>query len=148
MTELDVKPDMLLVMAEPARAEAFQAILKTSNLATRIVWECTAQGGLDFLFCEGCYASRNPTDKPRVVFLDLGASPDAGVKFIRDVKADDRLKRLPIVVLAPPTDDKSIQECYRNGGNSYVNLPEETEKFVELMVQVGRYWLAVNRSPG
>lgn len=147
MTEFDVKPDLLLVMAEAARAEACQATLKANNLVSRVAWTATAREGRDFLFCEGAYAGRNPADRPRVVFLELDKEIDDNLKFICDVKANDQLKRVPIVVISTLTDDRYIFECYRCGGNSYVRAPDTPEQFGDLIAQIGRYWLVVNRSP-
>lgn len=148
MTEADTKPDVLHVTADETRAEVCQSALRAANLANRIVWVTTAAEGRDFLFGEGKHAGRNLTDRPRVVFLELMPPIEEGVRFIHAIKADEVLKRVPIVVLAASETEHDISECYKNGGNSFVDMLDTPEQFGELIKQIGRYWLLVNRSPG
>jgi two-component system response regulator len=148
MADTDAKPDVLLVGLDQALMEVCQNTLRTANLASRIAWAATPGEGRDFLSCQGAYAARNPADRPRVIFLALKIPVEEGVGFIRSVKSDERLKRTPIVVLSFVAEEDDLSECYRSGGNSFVSMPEAQDQLVELIRQIGRYWLTVNRSPG
>jgi two-component system, response regulator len=147
MAEIDAKPDLLFIAAESEWATVCRAALQTCSFASRLTWVSTPVEGRDFLFCEGKHKGRNIADRPRAVFLELKPPIEEKIEFIHAVKSNERLKRVPIVVLAASIDENMLVECYKNSGNSFVNMPNIVEQSVELIKQIGRYWLSVNRSP-
>jgi two-component system, response regulator len=146
MLETDTKPDVLLVEENQAVAELYLNALQTNAMASRIVWIRSAAEAQDFLCAQGQYASRNILDRPRVIFIELRNSAEDDHGFVRAIKSDDQLKRIPVVALTTSKDEADITKYYRNGGNSFIVRPDSLDELGDLMKQIGRYWLSVNRS--
>jgi two-component system, response regulator len=146
MIEADTKPDVLVVEEDEAIAELYLNALQTNALASRVVWIRSAAEARDFLCAQGQYEGRNILDRPRVIFIEIRNSAEDGHGFIRAIKSDERLKRIPVVALTTSKTETDLAEYYKNGGNSFVMKPDSPEEIKELMKQIGRYWLSVNRS--
>ncbi|HET6990243.1 MAG TPA: response regulator, partial [Bacteroidia bacterium] len=101
---------------------------------------------LDFLFAEGEFADRKIENTPKVILLDLKMPKVNGIEVLRKIKADDRTKQIPVVMLTSSKEDPDIDECYRLGVNSYVVKPVEFESFVKAVANLGMYWIVVNQS--
>ena len=102
---------------------------------------------LDYLFAKGAYESRDVTELPVVVLLDLKLPKVPGLDVLRRIRADERTRSLPVVVLTSSTEDRDLIEGYRLGANSYVRKPVNYEAFVEAARQLGLYWLLINEPP-
>ena len=102
---------------------------------------------LDFLFCKGSYADRDPGDLPSVVLLDLKLPKLDGLEVLKRVRADERTMLLPVVVLTSSDEQRDLVESYRGGANSYVRKPVEFDQFTEAVQQLGLYWLLMNEPP-
>ena len=103
---------------------------------------------LDYLFAQGSYSSRDPNRRPCVILLDLKLPKISGLEVLRRAKADDRTRRIPVVVLTTSSEEEDIQDCYGNGANSFVRKPVEFDKFSEAVRQLGLYWTLVSEAPG
>lgn len=143
MTEVEI----LLVEDNPTDAELCIRALKKHNLANRLVWVKDGADALDFLFAQGEYADRDITHPPKVILLDLKLPKLNGIEVLKTVKADERTRQIPVVVLTSSRDDSDVQECYRLGVNSYVSKPVTFEEFLKVVSELGLYWLLVNRPP-
>lgn len=139
--------DLLLVEDNPTDAELCLRALKKRGPASRIIWARDGAEALDFLFARGAYAGRDAAVLPKVMLLDLRMPKVCGLEVLAAVKADDHLKRIPIVVLTSSREDSDIRECYRLGANSFVTKPVVFEEFAETVGQLGLYWLTLNRPP-
>jgi two-component system response regulator len=116
--------------------------LHKNHLANEVI---TAEDGIkaiEYLF--GASANANP---PALVLLDLKLPKVDGLEVLRRIRADERTRRLPVVVLTSSKEDRDLTESYNLGVNSYVCKPVDFNKFIEAVGQLGLYWLVLNESP-
>ena len=145
--EINDPVEILLVEDNPTDAELAIVALKERNLANKLVWVKDGAEALDFLFATGNYAKRSIENKPKVVLLDLRLPKVDGLEVLRRVKADERTKRIPIVVLTSSKEDRDVTESYNFGVNSYIAKPVEFEEFARVVSELGLYWLLINQPP-
>src|SRR5689334_13678845 len=131
--------DILLVEDNPNDAELTQRALKKVNLGVRLEIARDGAEALDHL------TSNRPV--PKVIFLDLKLPKIDGIEVLRRVRADDRLKAIPVVVLTSSQEERDISACYKLGVNSYVVKPVEFDKFYKAVGDLATYWLVLNKSP-
>ena len=139
--------EILLVEDNPTDAELAMIALKERNLANKLVWVKDGAEALDFLFATGAYAKRSIENGPKVVLLDLRLPKVDGLEVLRRLKADERTRRIPIVVLTSSKEDRDVAECYSLGVNSYIGKPVEFEEFAKVVSELGLYWLLINQPP-
>jgi two-component system response regulator len=147
MSSAQQEVEILLIEDSPEDAELTIRVLKAQNLANKLVWLKNGAVGLDFLFCRGIYAGRNQMDTPRLVLLDLSLPKVDGHEVLRQLKADPRTRKIPVVVLSSSTQDKDILRTYDLGVNSYVSKPVHFEDFASVVTQLGLYWMLINKPP-
>ena len=138
--------EILLVEDNPHDLELTLRALRKNNLANAITSVTDGEAALDFLFGRGKFAGRGTDHPPRVVFLDLKLPKVDGIEVLRQVKADERTKRIPIVVVTSSAEERDRVDSYQLGVNSYVVKPIEFESFVKTISDLGFYWMAVNKS--
>lgn len=102
---------------------------------------------IDYLFCTGEYAERDPTGMPAVVILDLRLPKIPGLEVLRRIRANESTKRLPVVILTSSDEESDLKASYGNGANSYVRKPVQHDQFVQAVQQLGLYWLVRNIPP-
>ena len=138
-----------ILMVEDTEADAELAIraLRKRGLANHLVWVKDGAEALDFIFAEGEHTGRNLANGPKVMLLDLRLPKVSGVEVLRRVKADDRTKRIPVVVLTSSKEDVDLDECYKLGVNSYITKPVEFDEFTKVVGEMGLYWLLINKLP-
>jgi two-component system response regulator len=146
MSDLD-PIDILLVEDNPQDAELTIRALKGRNLANRLVVVKDGAEALDFVFCRGQYADRQMTHPPKVILLDLKLPKLNGLEVLREIKADQRTRSIPVVMVTSSRQDPDVKAAYELGANSYVVKPVEFDAFVEAMSNLGLYWLLVNQAP-
>ena len=139
--------DILLVEDNSHDAELTIRVLKKRNLANHLFAVEDRAQALDFLFGRGQYAQRQLPDHPKVVLLDLKLPKVNGLEVLRAIKADERTRLIPVVIVTSSHEDPDIQAAYDLGANSYVVKPVEFGAFTAAMSQVGFYWLLVNQAP-
>lgn len=138
---------LLLVEDDPYDAElALRALLK-ANLSSHVHVVRDGVEALEFLFAEGEHAGRRVEDAPRVVLLDLKLPRVSGLEVLRRIKSDPRTRAIPVVILTSSLEQQDVLESYGLGANSYVVKPVSFDRFAESVLQVGRYWLALNQPP-
>jgi len=138
---------ILLVEDDPAHAEIVRRNLETARVANRLFWVTDGQAALDYLRREGAYQDAALAPTPGLVLLDLRLPKVDGLEVLRTVKADDRLLRIPIVVMTTSAADADISRAYDNHANSYVTKPLDLAKFTALLDTLGYYWLVMNERP-
>jgi two-component system response regulator len=144
----DVKEvEILLVEDNPTDAELAIRALKKANLANNLVWVKDGAEALEFLFATGAYSGRSVACPPKVVLLDLRLPKVDGMEVLRQVKADNRTRAIPVVVLTSSKEDRDVAESYKLGVNSYISKPVEFDAFAKTVSELGLYWLLVNRPP-
>ena len=139
--------EILLVEDNPSDAELTIRALKKSNLANKLHHVKDGDEALDFIFGQSKYANREIENVPKVILLDLKMPKVNGIEVLRILKADERTKKIPIVVLTSSKEDPDIKECYQLGVNSYVVKPVNFDGFLKAVSDLGLYWLLVNQQP-
>ena len=137
--------EILLVEDNPRDRELTLRVLRKNNLANSVVTVSDGEEALDFLFARGKYAGRDVNEHPRVVFLDLKLPKVDGIEVLRQVKADERTRQIPIVVVTSSAEERDRIESYQLGVNSYVVKPIEFDSFVKTISELGFYWMAINK---
>ena len=125
---------------------ALRAFAK-SNVANAIKVVNDGAAALDYLFSTGSDASREPRPLPEVVLLDLKLPKVDGLDVLRRIRADERTRRLPVVVLTSSNEEADIVRSYDLGANSFVRKPVDFSAFLEAARQLGLYWLVLNEPP-
>ncbi|MDO8991065.1 MAG: response regulator [Sideroxyarcus sp.] len=139
--------EILLVEDNPTDAELCIRTLKSNSLANKLFWVKDGAEALDFLFASGAYADRNVTITPKVILLDLRLPKVDGKEVLRRIKADERTRAIPVVVLTSSKEDRDVAESYQLGVNSYISKPVGFEEFTRTVKELGLYWLLINRPP-
>jgi two-component system, response regulator len=120
--------------------------LKKNNILNEVVVARDGAQALDYLFGAGAYAGRDLRVMPQVILLDLKLPKLDGLEVLRRVRADDRTKLLPIVILTSSNEELDRINGYGLGANSYVRKPVDFSEFSEAARQLGLYWLVLNES--
>lgn len=139
--------DILIVEDNPHDAELMIRSLKENRLANRLFVVEDGEEALNFIFCRGKFAGRDLNRQPKVIFLDLKLPKMDGLEVLREVKSNEKTKKIPVVIVTSSTEDPDIITAYKLGANSYVVKPVGFDNFVKTMNQLGLYWLAVNEKP-
>jgi len=139
--------NILLVEDNPDDVELTLRAFKESKLANEIVVVRDGKEALDYLFCEGAYAGRDPASAPEVVLLDLKLPKIDGLEVLRRLRADERTRRQPVVVLTSSGEQKDIVTSYDYGANSFIRKPVDYAQFLEAVKHLGLYWLVLNERP-
>ncbi len=139
--------EILLVEDNPSDRELTLRALKKRGLANSIVVAEDGAVALEFLFGEGTYAGRRVENAPKVILLDLKLPKVDGMDVLRRVKADERTRKIPVVVLTSSREEGDVIESYKLGVNSYIVKPVDFEKFSEAVANLGLYWLLLNQPP-
>ena len=139
--------EVLLVEDSPSDAELCMRSLRKYNLANAVHLVRDGAEALDFLFCTGPCAGRDPGTGPKLVLLDLKLPRVDGLEVLRQLKANLLTKHIPVVVLTSSHEEQDLIESYRLGVNSYIVKPVDFAQFTESVRQLGLYWLLLNKTP-
>jgi two-component system response regulator len=144
---IDGGVDILMVEDNPDDEQLTLRALAKNHLTNKIQVVRDGQEALDYIFCKGTYAGRNIADHPHVILLDIKLPLIDGIEVLRRIKADDRTKTIPVVMLTSSHEERDLVETYRLGVNSYIVKPVDFEQFTESARSLGMYWLLLNRPP-
>ena len=139
--------ESLLVEDNPSDLEVALRALKDQNICNKVQIARDGEEALDFIFCRGPHAGRNIDELPRVILLDLKLPLIDGLEVLRQIRADARTRRVPVVVLTSSTEERDVVESYALGVNSYIAKPVDFDQFSAAMHTIGMYWLLLNRPP-
>ncbi|MDP3583221.1 MAG: response regulator, partial [Ignavibacteria bacterium] len=137
--------EILLVEDNLSDAELAIRSLKKSKLANKIIHVKNGKEALDFVAARNEYSSRNVGNIPSVILLDLKLPKVNGLEVLKVLKADERTKSIPVVVLTSSEQEKDIVESYKLGVNSYIVKPVDFDKFSEAVIEIGHYWVLLNQ---
>lgn len=137
---------ILLVEDSPDDVDLTLRALKKSNVLNEVVVVRDGAEALDYLFATGTYSGRDSTVMPEVVLLDLKLPKVDGLEVLRQIRADERTKLLPVVILTSSNEQRDVVESYKLGANSYIRKPVDFDQFIESVRQLGLYWLVLNES--
>ena len=139
--------EILLVEDNASDAEMTINALKKSGLANKLLHVKDGAAALDFIFAEGEYTGRGMENKPKVIMLDLKMPKVDGIEVLQRLRADERTKSIPVVMLTSSQEDPDIKKSYDLGVNSYVVKPVEFDEFQRAVSGLGLYWMIVNQLP-
>ncbi len=138
---------MLLVEDNATDEELTLRALKKSNISNKVVVVRDGAAALDYVFARGTHRNRDPQEAPEVVLLDLNLPKIGGLDVLREIRADERTKLLPVVILTSSKEDRDVVRGYELGANSYIVKPVDFTQFAEAVRQLGLYWLVLNQRP-
>jgi len=138
---------ILLVEDNPDDVELTLRAFKKSNIRNEVVVARDGAEALDYLFGAGAYAGRDADSMPAVILLDLKLPKIEGLEVLRRIRADERTKLLPVVILTSSNEERDLLSGYKLGVNSYIRKPVDFIQFVEAITQVRLYWLITNEPP-
>jgi len=138
---------ILLVEDNPSDVALTKRALEKGHIVNEIVVAEDGQEALDYLFGAGKYSSRDRSDVPAVILLDLKLPRIDGLEVLKRIRATEATRRLPVVVLTSSKEEKDMAASYDSGVNSYIRKPVDFESFAECVKQLGLYWLVINEPP-
>jgi two-component system response regulator len=139
--------EILLVEDSALDAELSMAGLRDGKLHSRITWVKDGQQALDYLFRQGDHASR-PDIPPRLVLLDLKMPKLDGIQVLRAIRADERTRHIPVVMMTSSEEESDLAQTYELGVNSYVVKPLDFTELMQVTRDAGLYWVTINRTLG
>src|SRR5215468_7971703 len=146
MTSLE-DVEILLVEDNPNDVELTIRALQKQNLAGKVFVVKDGAEALDFLFATGAFSSRKIENRPKVVLLDLKLPKVDGIEVLRRIKADERTKHTPVVMLTSSQEERDVLDTYNLGVNSYIVKPVDFSNFVHAVSELGVYWGLLNKLP-
>ncbi|MBE2283309.1 MAG: response regulator [Prosthecobacter sp.] len=139
--------EILLIEDSPEDLEMTQRALRKINLGNSVHVARDGAEALDFIFCEGEFASRRIEDTPKLILLDLKLPKVDGLEVLQRIKGDTRTQNIPVVVLTSSKEQEDVVRSYKLGVNSYIVKPVNFEGFTKAVQDVGLYWLLLNQPP-
>lgn len=138
---------ILLVEDNLDEAHLTKRALRKSHVLNDIVHVKDGAEALEWLEGTGAYADRDPEETPQVIVLDLKLPKVDGLEVLRKVRAKDRTRLTPVVVLTSSDAQRDMVDSYELGANSYVRKPVEFDAFAQAVAHLGLYWVLVNELP-
>jgi two-component system, response regulator len=139
--------EILLVEDSPEDAELTIRALRRYKIANEIQVAEDGAEALDFLFCRGLFKDRPPSHYPKLVLLDLKLPKVSGMEVLRAIRADERTRAIPVVVLTSSKEERDLIDGYELGVNAYAQKPVDFEQFSETVRQIGMFWMLINQPP-
>ena len=137
---------ILIVEDDPRDVELTLAALEEYNLTNEVVVTRDGQEALDYLYCRGQFNTRSD-ENPAVMLLDLKLPKIDGLEVLQQIKSDEHLKMIPVVVLTSSHEEKDMMRSYKLGVNAYVVKPVDFHEFVNAVKELGMFWAIVNEPP-
>jgi len=137
---------ILLAEDDPNDVELALSALAEYHLVNEIVVARDGVEALDYVYRRGSFAN-HPAGNPAVILLDLKMPRLDGLQVLRQLKSDEQLRLIPIVILTSSRESQDLAECYRLGVNAYVVKPVRFSEFIEAIKSIGMFWALVNEPP-
>jgi len=137
---------ILIVEDDPRDVELSLTALEEYNLVNEVVVTRDGKEALDYLYCRGRFAGR-VDENPAVMLLDLKLPKVGGLEVLQQIRSDERLKMIPVVVLTSSHEEKDMMRSYTLGVNAYVVKPVDFHEFVNAVKELGVFWAIINQPP-
>jgi CheY-like chemotaxis protein len=137
---------ILIVEDDPRDVELTMTALEDYKLANEVVVTRDGKAALDYLYCRGEFHTR-PNDNPAVMLLDLKLPKVDGLEVLKQIKSDEHLKMIPVVVLTSSHEEQDMMRSYKLGVNAYVVKPVDFHEFVNAVKELGIFWAIINEPP-
>ena len=137
---------ILMVEDDPKDVELSLTALEDYKLANEVVVARDGQEALDYLYCRGKFSTRT-SENPAVMLLDLKLPKVDGLEVLQQIKSDERLRMIPVVVLTSSNEEKDMMRSYKLGVNAYVVKPVDFHEFVNAIKELGVFWAVINQPP-
>ena len=137
---------ILIVEDDPKDVELTLTALEEYNLANEVVVTRDGEEALDYLYCRGNFTTRT-SDNPAVLLLDLKLPKVDGLEVLQQIKSDEKLRMIPVVVLTSSREEKDMVASYKLGVNAYVVKPVDFHDFVNAIKELGVFWAVINEPP-
>jgi len=137
---------ILIVEDDPKDVELTLTALEEYNLANEVVVTRDGEEALDYLYCRGNFKMRT-SDNPAVLLLDLKLPKVDGLEVLQQIKSDEKLKMIPVVVLTSSREERDMVASYKLGVNAYVVKPVDFHEFVNAIKELGIFWAVINEPP-
>jgi len=138
---------VLLAEDNPDDVKLTLRAFKKNNILNDVVVVQDGVEALDYLFGTGKFSGRDTRSMPQIILLDLKMPRMDGLEVLQRLRADERTRLLPVVILTTSSEDKDRVESYKLGANSYIRKPVNFEQFTAAVQQLGLYWLVLNEGP-
>src|SRR5437762_13063531 len=139
--------EILLVEDNPNDVELTLRALQKQNLATKVFVVKDGAEALEYIFATGAFAHRNIENRPKVILLDLKLPKVDGIEVLKRIKADERTRHTPVVMLTSSQEERDVIDTYSLGVNSYIVKPVDFSNFVHAVSELGIYWGILNKIP-
>ena len=139
--------NILLVEDNPSDIDLTKRALGKAHIVNELTVAEDGQEALDYLFGTGSYTGRDVLLLPTLILLDLKLPKVNGLDVLKRIRADQRTKRLPVVILTSSQEEQDITASYDNGANSYIRKPVDFSQFAAAIENLGLYWLVLNELP-
>jgi DNA-binding response OmpR family regulator len=143
---MDTLGRILMVEDDPKDVELSLTALEDYNLTNEVVVARDGEEALDYLYCRGSYKMRT-SENPAVLLLDLKLPKIDGLEVLQTIKADEKLKMIPVVVLTSSREERDMIASYKLGVNAYVVKPVDFHEFVNAIKELGVFWAIINEPP-
>jgi CheY-like chemotaxis protein len=137
---------ILIVEDDPKDVELTLTALEEYNLANEVVVTRDGEEALDYLYCRGNFKMRT-SDNPAVLLLDLKLPKVDGLEVLQQIKTDEKLRMIPVVVLTSSREERDMVASYKLGVNAYVVKPVDFHEFVNAIKELGVFWAVINEPP-
>jgi CheY-like chemotaxis protein len=137
---------ILMVEDDPKDVELSLTALEDYNLANEVIVTRDGEQALDYLYCRGEYLTR-ARGNPAVMLLDLKLPKVDGLEVLKQIKSDENLRMIPVVVLTSSNEEKDMVASYKLGVNAYVVKPVDFHEFVNAIKELGVFWAVINEPP-
>lgn len=138
---------ILLIEDNPDDVDLTIRALNKRKILNEVVVAHDGVEALDYLFCTGKHEGRSDRILPAVVLLDLKLPKIGGLEVLRRIRANEKTKFIPVVILTSSKEEQDIISGYRNGANSFVRKPVDFNQFADAIQNMGLYWLVINEPP-
>jgi DNA-binding response OmpR family regulator len=143
---MDMFGRILIVEDDPQDVELTMTALAEYNLANEVVVAGDGEEALDYLYSRGKFQGRT-SDNPAVMLLDLKLPKVDGLEVLQQIKADQKLRMIPVVVLTSSREERDMVASYKLGVNAYVVKPVDFHEFVNAIKELGVFWAVINEPP-